>query len=104
MEEYLRVVLDYLPEEMTEKPETPSASNLFNVRNENEQELLNETQATAFHHAVAQLLFTVIRCRKDAQTAIAFLTTRVFQVSVNNRRTTWVIDVRSPCIKDAGHA
>ena len=26
---------------------------------------------------MAQLLFTGIRCRKDAQTAIAFLTTRV---------------------------
>ena len=28
----------------------------------------------------------------------------MFQVSVNDRRTTWVIDVRSPCIKYAGHA
>ena len=30
-----------------------------------------------FHHAVAQLLFTGIQCRKDALTAISFLTTRV---------------------------
>ena len=35
------------------------------------------TRAQAFHHAVAQILFTGVRYRKDAQTVIAFLTTRV---------------------------
>ena len=30
-----------------------------------------------FHHTVTQLLFTVIRCRKDAHTAMVFLTKRV---------------------------
>ena len=77
MEEYLRGVLDDFPKEITETPETPAASNLFNVRDENEQELLDKTRAQAFHHEVAQLLFTGIRCRKDTQTVIAFLTTRV---------------------------
>ena len=38
---------------------------------------IDKTRAQAFHHAVSQLLFTVIRCRKDAQTAIAFLMTRM---------------------------
>ena len=37
MEEYLRGVLDNFPEEITETPETPTASNLFNVRDNNEQ-------------------------------------------------------------------
>ena len=37
MEEYLRGVLDDFPEETTETPETPAASNLFNVRDDNEQ-------------------------------------------------------------------
>ena len=32
MEEYLRGVLDDFPEEITETPETPAASNLFNDR------------------------------------------------------------------------
>ena len=32
MEEYLRGVLDDFPEEITEIPETPAASNLSNVR------------------------------------------------------------------------
>ena len=77
MEEYLRGVLDDFPEEITETPETPAASNLFNVREYSERELLDETQAQAFHHAVAQLLFTRMRCRKDAQMVIAFLATRV---------------------------
>ncbi len=31
----------------------------------------------AFHHTVAQLLFMATRARKDIQTAVAFLTTRV---------------------------
>ena len=36
MEEYLRGVLDDFPEEITETLETPAASNLFNVRDDNE--------------------------------------------------------------------
>ena len=56
MEEYLRGVLDNFSEEITETPETPAASNLFTVREDSEQELLNETREHAFHHAVAQLL------------------------------------------------
>ena len=77
MEEYIRGLLDDFPEEITETQETPATSNLFNVREDSEQELLDKTRAQAFHHAVAQLLFTGIRCRKDTQTAIAFLATRV---------------------------
>ena len=45
IEEYLRGVLDNFPEEITETPETPAASNLFNVREDSEQELLDETRA-----------------------------------------------------------
>ena len=60
MEEYLTGVLENLPEEITETPETPATSNLFNVRNEKEREIIDETRAQAFHHTVAQLLFTGI--------------------------------------------
>ena len=70
-------MLDDFPEEITETPETPATSNLFTVRKYSKRELLDETSAQAFHHPVAQLLFRGIRCRKDAQTEIAFLTTRV---------------------------
>ena len=77
MEEYLGVVLDNFSEEITETPETPATSNIFNVRDDKVRELLDETRARAVHHALAQLLFTGIQCMKDAQRAIAFLTTRV---------------------------
>ena len=77
MKKYLRGVLEDFPEEIIEAPETKDASNLFNVRDENKQEIIDKTQAQAFHHALAQLLFTGIQCRKDAHTEIAFLTTRV---------------------------
>ena len=77
MEEYMRVVLDGFLEDITETPEIPAASNLFNVRNDNKRELFDKTRDQAFHNAVAQLLFTGIRCRKYTQTAIVFLTTIV---------------------------
>ena len=70
-------MIDNLSEDITETPETPAAANLFNVRDNNELELLDKTWAQEFHHAVAKLLFTGVQCRKDAQTEIAFLTTRV---------------------------
>ena len=89
MEDYLSGVLDDFPEEITESPETPEATNLFNVREENEREPLNETRAQAFHRTVAQLLFNGIRCRKDAQTAIAFLTTRVRNLDEDDWKKLW---------------
>ena len=48
--------------------------NHFNVRDDKERELHDEKRSQAFHHAVAQLLLTGIRCRKDAQTDIDFVT------------------------------
>ena len=86
MEEYLRGVLDDFLEEITETPETPSAANLFNVRDDSERELLEKTRAQAFHHTVSQLLFTRIQCMNEAQTTIAFLTTRVRKPDENNRK------------------
>ena len=56
MEEYLWGVLDDFPEKITVTPETPAAENLFNVRNNNNQALLDKTWAQAFHHAVEKLL------------------------------------------------
>ena len=84
MEEYLRGVLDYFLEEITETPETPAASNLFTVRDDSDRDLPDETRAQSFHHAVAKLLFTGIRCTQDAQTAIYFPTTRVRKADVDD--------------------
>ena len=50
----------------------------FEIRNDEEGKKLDEEQALAFHHTVAQLLFMATRARQDIQTAVAFLhTTRV---------------------------
>jgi hypothetical protein len=44
---------------------------------EEEARPLEEDQALAFHHTIAQLLFMATRSRRDIQTAVAFLTTRM---------------------------
>ena len=38
---------------------------------------MDEHQATASHHSVEKLLFATARVKKDIQTAVEFLTTRV---------------------------
>ena len=49
---------------------------MFQVRPDTEARPLPEEQARAFHHSTAQLLF-LSRVRRDIQTTVAFLTTRV---------------------------
>jgi hypothetical protein len=77
MVDYLKGVLGDFPEAITGTAPTPAAEHLFDVRPDEERKILNEEQARAFHHSVAQLLFASSRARKDIQTAVSFLTTRV---------------------------
>ncbi len=56
---------------------TPVHDQLFDIRDKMEAIELSKEQALAFHHTVAQLLFMAMRTRRDIQTAVAFLTTRV---------------------------
>ncbi len=62
---------------ITGKAATPAADHLFTVRDEKEARALEEERALVFHHTVSQLLFMLARARRDIQTAVAFLTTRV---------------------------
>ena len=62
---------------------------MFNVRDDNNQDILNKTQSHAFYHAVAQLLFTGIRCRKDAKKEISFLKTRVRKPDKDDLKKLW---------------
>ena len=62
-------------EEKIEKAATPDGDHLFKVRDEGRK--LNEEQADAFHHTVYQLLYVANQARRDIQTAVFFLTTRV---------------------------
>jgi hypothetical protein len=74
---YLKNVISKFPEIITGKSATPAADHLFTIRDEKEAKPLDEEQALAFHHTVAQVLFMAARVRRDIQTAVAFLTTRV---------------------------
>ena len=47
--------------------------------------MLEKPRARAFHHSVAQLLFTSTRCRKYIQTAVAFLTTWVISTDEDDQ-------------------
>jgi hypothetical protein len=77
MVKYLRNVIDEFPEVIKGRAATPAHDKLFVVRDNGDARKLNEEQSLAFHHTVAQLLFMATRARRDIQTAVAFLTTRV---------------------------
>lgn len=75
MKQYLDKVISEFPEEITGISATPAADYLFQVRDDGRK--LNDEQAEAFHHTVYQLLFASTRARRDIQTAVSFLSSRV---------------------------
>lgn len=70
-------ILEDFPELITKSARTPHTDNLFKVRDPEEAVYLSEEMALAFHSTVASLLFVACRARRDIQTPVAFLTTRV---------------------------
>jgi len=77
MTPYLNDLLREFPEKLGAPQASPAADHLFCIRDEEEAQPLPEEQAVAFHHTTAQLLFLSLRARRDIQTAVVFLTTRV---------------------------
>ena len=79
MVDYTKKIIEGFPEEITRTSPTPAADHLFQVRSDDDKEkkLLPEEQAGQYHTVTAQLLFLAGRARRDIQTAVAFLTTRV---------------------------
>ena len=77
MVKHLNAALRDFPESIGPPVASPAADHLFQVRPDGDAQKLPEEQAVAFHHSTAQLLFISSRCRRDIQTAVAFLTTRV---------------------------
>jgi hypothetical protein len=75
MWDYLRNVIKEFPEEITGTCAMPASDHLFKVCEDGRK--LSEELADAFHHTVYQLLFAANRARRDIQTAVLFLTTRV---------------------------
>jgi hypothetical protein len=74
---YLKNVIAEFPEVISEKSPMPAADNPFKIRDKKDVKPLEEERALGFHHTEAQLLFMATRARRDIQTAVAFLTTRV---------------------------
>ena len=81
MIKHLQKVFDDFPDEIGKPASTLASDHLFRVRDPDKVERLRkylpEEQAAYFHHTVAQLLFISSRVRRDIQTAMSFLTTRV---------------------------
>ena len=55
----------------------PATENLYKICDRDFAQPITNKMAAAFHHTLAQLLFMSRRPRRDIQTAVAFLTTRV---------------------------
>ena len=64
-------------EEITGRDETPEATHLLEVHSGEGQVFMDNLRARTLHNSVAQLLFTSTICRKDIQTAVVLLKTRV---------------------------
>ncbi len=77
MTKYIEII-NAFPEKITGVSSTPASDHLFQVRPKAEAKLLPEELARAYHHSTAQLLF-LSRVRRNIQTTITFLTTRVKQ-------------------------
>jgi hypothetical protein len=72
---YLQSIIDEFPEEIMGTRVTPAADYLFHVRDDASP--LPEEQAGIFHRTVARLVWVQARGRRDTQTAVSFLMTRV---------------------------
>ncbi len=74
---YIKGIITEFPEVITKTSPTPHVAHLFKIRDKDEAQYLPKSQAQQFHRTVAQLLFLSCRARRDIQTSIAFLTSRV---------------------------
>ena len=75
MTDYLKKVLDDLPNKYQGRAITTTANHLFEVNNTTRK--LREKDAQAFHTVLAKLLFLCKQGHPDILTGVAFLTTRV---------------------------
>jgi hypothetical protein len=99
MLQYIRDMLEEMPEEWTGEAATPAANHLFEVNPEAEP--LNEETAQTFHRIVAKLLFLCKRARPDIQTAVAFLCTRVKSPDVDNSLAVDCPNISSLCTRSS---
>eukprot|EP00804_Cyclotella_cryptica_P027599 CCRYP_007505-RA/>CCRYP_007505-RA protein AED:0.39 eAED:0.39 QI:0/-1/0/1/-1/1/1/0/116 len=81
MSSYIDGILEDFPEDIVNDSFTPHQDNLFTIQEGENAKPLQEEQAMQFHRTMARLLFLSTRARKDIQTAVSFLTTRVKEPS-----------------------
>ena len=79
---YIKEILNELPDDMNGENTTPAANFLFDV--DEDCENLDAETAEFFHHNTAKLLLLCKRARPNIQTAVAFLCTRVKQPDTDN--------------------
>jgi hypothetical protein len=83
MVDYIDTMLKDMPSEFDGEAATPATNHLFEVSAD--PAMIDEDKATMCHHNVAtKLLFPCKRARPDAQTAVAFLCTRVKGLDTDN--------------------
>ena len=73
MLDYIKGVLEDLPEVRMGRSTILADNNMFQVRPEDYHTLINKERATSLHHTVARLLFFMSRARKDIKISINFL-------------------------------
>ena len=83
MRDFIQGVLDECPEEiMKGASATLAANHLFNINPDCRN--LGEEEASQFHHLTAKLLYLSKHTPPDLETAVSFLTTRVWEPDEDN--------------------
>jgi hypothetical protein len=82
MEDYIKSMLEEVPDDMTGTATTPAADHLFKI--DEQAAPLSEGESEVFHSITAKILFLCKRARPDVQTPIAFLCTRVQHPDVDD--------------------
>jgi hypothetical protein len=86
MMNHLEKIFSDSPEEIRRSSSSATSDHLFQVRDREETDRLGKflppEKVAQFHHTVAQLLFVSGKVRRDIQTPVAFLTTRVKKTGI----------------------
>jgi hypothetical protein len=77
MPDYINGILDEVPNDMQGMAVTPTAANLFMVRDDIEK--LDDKHAETYHHLMAKLLYLCKWAHPDLQTVVSFLMMQVTQ-------------------------
>ena len=74
---YLQKILEGFPEVLTISKACLYGNHIFNIREDNDRDILCEEMANQFHRTVAQLVFLCKRARPDVETLVSIITIRV---------------------------